>query len=100
MSRTRRPVFMASKLVQDGVCSHPAIPYSPLRVSFWENRLREPRSGALRVTSEALAKRMGGGVSGVEALAAVAKDLERTMQRIPTAWEVLLAVKVMLSSPF
>lgn len=100
MSRTRRPVFMASKLVQDGVCSHPAVPYSPLRVSFWENRMREPRSGALKATGEALAKRAGGESTGAEALAAVAKDLERTMQRIPTAWEVLLAVKVTLSTPF
>jgi hypothetical protein len=43
---------------------------------------------------------MDDGIYGAEALAAVAKDLERTMQRIPTAWEVLVAVKVMLSSPF
>lgn len=62
--------------------------------------MREPRSGALKATGEALAKRMDDGISGAEALAAVAKDLERTMQRIPAAWEVLLAVKVMLSSPF
>lgn len=100
MPRNRRPVFMASKLTSNSACSHPNVRYSPLRVSFWENRLREPRSGALKVTSEALAKRMDDGISGAEALAAVAKDLERTMQRIPTAWEVLVAVKVMLSSPF
>lgn len=62
--------------------------------------MREPRSGALKATGEALAKRAGGESTGAEALAAVAKDLERTMQRIPTAWEVLLAVKVTLSTPF
>lgn len=100
MPRSRRRSVSSSTLTRNSACSHPSVIYSPLRVSFWENRLREPRSGALKVTSEALAKRMGGGVSGVEALAAVAKDLERTMQRIPTAWEVLVAVKVMLSSPF
>lgn len=100
MPRNRRPIFTASRLTQNNTHSRPAAPYSPLRISFWENRLREPRSGALKVTSEALAKRMDGGISGAEALAAVAKDLERTMQRIPTAWEVLVAVKVMLSSPF
>lgn len=100
MPRNRRSILTASRLTQDTTHSRPATPYSPLRVSFWENRLREPRSGALKVTSEALAKRMDDGISDAEALAAVAKDLERTMQRIPTAWEVLLAVKVMLSSPF
>lgn len=100
MPRNRCPIFTASRLTQDTTQAHPIVPYSPLRISFWENRLREPRSGALKVTSEALAKRMDGGISGAEALAAVAKDLERTMQRIPTAWEVLVAVKVMLSSPF
>lgn len=100
MPRNRRPIFTASRLTQNNTHSRPAAPYSPLRVSFWENRMGEPRSGALKATGEALAKRAGGDSTGAEALAAVAKDLERTMQRIPTAWEVLLAVKVMLSSPF
>lgn len=56
MPRNRRPIFTASRLTQDNTHSRPAAPYSPLRVSFWENRMREPRSGALKATGEALAK--------------------------------------------
>ena len=100
MPRNRRPIFTASRLTQDTTQAHPIVPYSPLRVSFWENRMREPRSGALKATADALVKRTNGGSTGAEALAAVAQDLERTMQRVPTAWEVLLVVKVTLSTPF